>query len=94
VAALVHHDVCIAAFDRVERRAHIAHHAVAHVPEIKVVGRARKDGRIFFRRVFRAIDVGRHPLAVAHWDHDLAIDDGDGLQFCFDRIAVLDLCGG
>jgi len=31
--------------------------------------------------VSSAIDIGRLRLAVAHWDHQLAFDDRDGVQF-------------
>ena len=84
MSALVHLDEHVAALDGFELVGQIARQAVANIPEIEVVRRAHKDRWIFLRRVFGAIDVSCHTLAVAHWHHKLALDDCDRLQFFLD----------
>ena len=88
--ALVHYDVGVTALDGFENRRHIARRSQTHVPEIKIIRRPRKDDRVFFGSVFRAVNVRRHPLAVAHRHHHFAVDDGDVLQFFLDLIALGD----
>ena len=85
MAALVLHDVGVAALDRGQRRGHVGGHAVAHVPEVEVVGRPHPDRRHLAGRVLRPVDVGREPDAVAHRHHHLALDDGDRLQLLLGR---------
>ena len=75
--AFVHLNKSVAAFDCFEFVREIARRAVANVPVIEVVRRAHKDRWIFLRRVFRPVDVGRDPYAVAHRDHQFAFDDRD-----------------
>jgi len=93
VSALVLHDIRITALDGGDRRGHIRRHAVAHVPEIEVVGRLDEDGPDFAARVFRAVDVGREPHPVAHRHHHLALDDGNRLQFVLEVETPLRLLG-
>jgi len=89
-AAFVHFDQGVAVLDGFEFSGHVAGGAEGDVPIIEVVGRAGKDDRVFLRRVLRTIDVGLHALAVAHGDHDFALDDGDGFQFFFRGVALGD----
>src|SRR5207249_2273940 len=47
-------------------------------------GGPAEDDRVFLRRVLRAIDVGGEPDAVAHREHDLAVDHGERIQLPLD----------
>ena len=81
--ALVHLDVCVAAFHRVELGAHVARRTVPYVPVVEIVWRAHEHDRHPSPSPSGGlwpIDVGRHAYAVAHWYHDLAIDDGQRLE--------------
>ena len=95
MAALVHLHEGVAALHGGEFGGHVARRAVAHVPEIEVVGRADEDDGVLLRRVFGAVDVGGHALAVAHRDHQFAIDDGELCKFLFGgvRAAMSSLFG-
>ena len=87
--ALVLPNVGVAALDRCQNRAHVGRHAVAHVPEVEVVGRLDEDDRHLAGGILRAIDVGRQPHAVLHRDHHAPFDDGDVLEFGFEILAAL-----
>ncbi len=89
VAALVLHDVGVAALDGGQLRAHVGRHAVLDVPEVEVVGRSHPDDRNLAGRVLRAIDVGRQAHAVRHRHHHLALHDRDRLELGFHLDAAL-----
>src|SRR5262249_11778592 len=91
MTALVHLDEGVSALDCVKLVAHIARRAVANVPEIEVIWRPHEDRGVFLRRVFRAIDVRSHALAIAHLYHELPLDDRHGLQLLLDRVPPGDL---
>ena len=90
VAALVHLDQDVAAFDGVELGGHVAVGAEPDVPEVEVVGRAAEDDRVFLARVLGPVDVGGHARAVLHRHHHLAVDDGDVFELLLDRLALFD----
>ena len=90
VAALVHLDEDVAAFDGVEFGGHVAVAAEPYVPEVEVVGRAAEDDGVFLARVLGPVDVGGHARAVLHRHHHLAIDDGDVFELLFDGLALFD----
>ena len=90
VAALVHLDEDVAAFDRFEFGGHVPVAAEADVPEVEVVGRAAEDDGIFLAGVLRPIDVGGHARAVLHRHHHFAIDDGDVFELLLDGLALFD----
>ena len=89
VPALVLDDVGVAPLHDGERRGHVGGHAVADVPVIEVVGRLREHNRDRAGGVLRAVDVGGQPDPVAHRHHDLALDDGDGLELVLEVDAPL-----
>ncbi len=90
MAALVHLDEDVAALDGVELVGHVAVGAEADVPEVEVVGGAAEDDGVLLAGVLGAVDVGCHADAVAHGDHDLAVDDGDVFELFFDGFAFDD----
>ena len=93
VAAFVLEDIGVTALHGCEDVSHIRGHAVAHVPEVEVVGSADPDGGHFARGVFGTIDVGRQANAVAHRHHDSAIDDGGGFELPLGLHTLLALRG-
>src|SRR6185437_5400702 len=76
-AALVHLDEHVTTLHGFELARKIARRAVADVPVVEVVRRAHEDRRVFLRRVFGPVDVGSDPDAIAHRNHELALDDRD-----------------
>ena len=92
VAALVLSDVGVALLDRLDDARHVGGHAVAHVPEIEVVGGLDEDNRHLGRCVLRTVDVGGQAHAVLHRNHHAPFDDGDVLEFRFEILAALLLC--
>src|SRR5271170_5151573 len=90
VPAFVHLNKDIAALDSFELRGHVARRTELHVPVVEVVGSANKDDGVFLRRIFGPIDVGCHALAVAHGDHQLTVDYGNGLELLLDCVTLGD----
>ena len=91
MATLVHLDKGIVPLYGFQLGGQIARRPTAHIPVVEVVGRADKDRGILFGCVFRAVDVRRHSLAVAHGHHQLALDDGYRLEFRFERASLCDI---
>ena len=92
--ALVLEHIRIPALDRFEDAAHVRGHAVAHVPEVEVVGRAHPDGGYFAAGVLRPVDICGQPHPVAHGHHHLAVNDGHGLEFLLQFLALFFLFRG
>src|SRR5206468_7812637 len=59
-------------------------------PIIKVVRGAHENDRILPGFILRAIHIGSHALTVAHRDHQLAIDYGNGFKLFFFGVAIID----
>ena len=88
LAALILFHERVAVLDSREDIGHVGRHAVVHVPEVEIVRCADEDRGHFAGRVLRAVDVGHEPSAVAHGDHDSAVDDGERLELLLGLVAL------
>ena len=84
--ALVGADIRVSALHCLELRAHIGCGAKAHVPVVHVVGRT-DEYRWRFIHTLGPVNVELDASAVAHRNHQLAVDDRYGLKCFFKRVA-------
>ena len=89
MTALVLADVGVAFLDGLDDARHVGRHAVAHVPEVEVVGGLDENDGHPARRVLRTINIRHEAHAVLHRDHHAPFDDGDVLQFGLEILAAL-----
>ena len=91
MAALILHNVRVAALHRGQRCLHVRRQSIPHVPEIKIVRRANPNDRHLSSRILRPINIRRQPNAVPHRHHHLPFDDGHRFELLLCLQALLSL---